>query len=54
MTTTLDSLFSSSDAPDPAYRNLLCSAHSEAKEGKEFAERLWREYRPYADDNFLT
>lgn len=48
------SLFSPGDASDPAYRNLRSSTHAEAKEGKAFAERLWREYHLYADANFLT
>lgn len=51
--TLLDSLFSAGDASDSAYRNLRGSAHAEAREGKAFAERLWRDYHPYADDNFL-
>ena len=49
-----DALFSIGDASDSAYRNLRDSAHAEAREGKAFAERLWRAYYPYADGNFLT
>ena len=47
-------LFSPGDASDSAYRNLRSPTHAEGNEGKAFAERLWSEYYPYADANFLT
>jgi hypothetical protein len=46
-------LFSPGEAEDP-YRNLRDMVTPAAGEGKEFAERLWRQYYPFADAKFLT
>jgi len=47
-----DSLFSPGEVPDSAYRNLQHAAHAEAAKGRDFTDRLWRAYAPYADNNF--
>jgi len=47
-------LFSCGKAEDPAYLNLRNIATPEARAGKEFAERLWAQYHPFADTHFLT
>jgi hypothetical protein len=46
-------LFSPGEAEAP-YRNLRDMVTPEARAGKEFAERLWTQYHPYADAHFLT
>ena len=46
-------LFSPGEAEDP-YRNLHDMVTPAAGAGKEFAERLWRQYYPFADAKFLT
>jgi hypothetical protein len=45
------SLFKPGAAPDQAYRNLRDSER--CLEWKDFCERLWQRYEPYADTHFL-
>jgi hypothetical protein len=47
-------LFGPGDASDPAFFNLRQPIHEAAAKAKSFAERLWKDYRPYADPHFLT
>jgi hypothetical protein len=47
-------LFTPGDKESSAYRNLRTNTTTpEAIAGREFAEKLWEEYQPYADSNFL-
>jgi hypothetical protein len=47
-------LFTPGDKESSAYRNLRTNTTTpEAIAGREFAEKLWEQYHPYADSNFL-
>jgi hypothetical protein len=46
-------LFSPGDASDAAYRNLRGRVSPDAQAGRLFAEQLWGQYFPYADEHFL-
>ena len=47
-------LFTPGEAADPSYCNLRRAESKYARAGKDFAQRLWRIYHPYADSHFLT
>ncbi len=50
----LPPLFSAGDAEDTAYINLRDEVSDMARYCKQFSEKLWEQYHPYADPHFLT
>jgi hypothetical protein len=46
-------LFGPGIASDPAFVNLRQPVHYSQANAKSFAERLWKDYHPHADPNFL-
>lgn len=48
------SLFTEEPATDPRYNSIRSAENDRLKEAKEHCEKLWKDFAPYADRNFLV